>query len=190
MTDDPGSAPAFSAELRDRLEGRSAPERRGLFLGILQKHLGPDVDAVVVGGALVEMLTEGAYTTGDVDLVGERSAIGDLLEAAGFDREGRHLVEPDLGLVVEVPGRYLDPTQRTERLRFEDYTVVALSLEDLLVDRLCAKAFWRSDTDWEQARLVCEAHRDRIDWERLRERAREERVEDLLDDLQAAVAEE
>lgn len=78
---------------------------------------------------------------------------------------------------------WLDPAQRSERIRWREHTLVVLSVEDLIVDRLCTAKFWDSATDHEQARIVYAAHHDRLDKARLRERASEERVGDLLTDL-------
>lgn len=139
---------------------------------------------ILVGGALVELLTEGMYVTGDIDLVGDPSEIGSLLQEAGFEKHGRLFVEEDLGLAVEIVGRRLDPEHRSERIRWRDQTLHVLSIEDLIVDRLCAAKFWESQTDHEQAQLLYGAHHDRLDEARLRARAKEERVEDLLDGLE------
>lgn len=177
----------FRGLLEDRLEGLSAPERRARFLGLLQEHLPEGVEAILVGGALVELLTEGQYVTGDLDLVGDPDAIEASLAQAGFDRTGRHFVHEDLGLAVDTVAPSLDPSQRSERIRWEDHTLSVLSVEDLIVDRLCAARFWDSSTDHEQAQLVYAIHRDRLDEARLRARAEEEQVADLLDGIQTSV---
>lgn len=182
MTGD--GAEAFRAALDEALAGLSAPERRATFVGLLEDHLPEDTEVVLVGGALVELLTEGMYVTGDIDLVGDPQAVGRLLEATGFAREGRLFVEEDLGLAVEIVGRRLDPERRSERIRYRGRTLHVLSIEDLIVDRLCAAKFWESQTDHEQAQLLYGTHHDRLDMERLRARAKEERVEDLLDGLE------
>ncbi len=184
------AAPGFGKALQERLPGLSAPERRAEFLGLLQEHLPEGADAILVGGGLVEVLTEGQYVTGDLDLVGDPETIGPLLQAAGFERTGRHLVHEELGLVVETVARQLDPEQRAERLRWGGHTLLVLSIEDLVVDRLCAAKFWDSTTDHEQAELVYRIHRDRLDEDRLRARAEAEQVDDLLDGLAARDAED
>lgn len=186
MTGDPDRG--FREALEDRLEGLSAPRRRAVFLGTLAEHLPEGTQAVLVGGGLVELLTEGQYVTGDLDLVGDREAIGALLDEAGFEREGRHFVHEEHGLAVELVAGQLDPSQASERLRWEGYTLTVLSLEDLVVDRLCAATFWDSATDHEQARIVYAVHVDRLDRDRLRARAEEEQVLDLLDEIASADA--
>lgn len=175
----------FAKALERRLPGLSAPERRAEFLGLLQEHLPEGSDAILVGGALVELLTEGQYVTGDVDLIGDPDAIGGLLEDAGFERTGRHLVHEELGLTVEIVAPQLEANRRSERIRWRDHTLRVLSVEDLIIDRLCAAKFWGSARDHEQAHLIYGTHHDRLDEDRLAARADEERVRDLLDELEA-----
>lgn len=179
MTGERGAT--FRQALEEELPGLSAPERRAAFLGLLQRHLPEGEEAILVGGGLVELLTDGHYVTGDLDLVGDRDAIGSLLAAAGFDASGRHLVHEDLGLTVEIVSPHLDPERRSERLRWREHTLHVLSIEDLVVDRLCAAEFWGSGTDLEQAQLVYATHASRIDEERLRSRAEDEGVLDRLE---------
>lgn len=177
-------ATAFAEDVLKELEGRSAPERRAGFVGLLERHLPEGSEAILVGGALVELLTEGQYVTGDVDLIGDPTAIEPLLEQAGFEARGRLFVQEELGLAVEIVAGHLDPSRRSERIQWRGYTLNVLSIEDLIIDRLCAAKFWESVTDHEQALLVYTAHQGRLDLDRLRARAREEQVEDLLERLE------
>lgn len=141
---------------------------------------------MLVGGSLVEFYTTGVYTTGDVDLVGDRDPIGALLTAAGFERDHRYYVRDDLGIVCEVPSRSLRPTETIVDIEVEGYTVPAVSVEDAIVDRLLAAEYWKSATDWEQAMLLYQAHRNRLDSKQLRKKAKENRVGKTLNELEAA----
>jgi len=59
---------------------------------------------VVVGGSAVEIYTLGYYKSGDIDLVGPKEFVRDVLLSSGYFREeGRFLVSDELGLFVEVP---------------------------------------------------------------------------------------
>jgi len=58
--------------------------------------------------------------------------------------------------------------------------VKVVGVEDLIIDRLAAAKFWRSERDAEQASALFQGFMDRLDIEYLRRRAREENVEDLL----------
>lgn len=154
-----------------------------LLVGVLNRHLPEGREAVLVGGALVEFLTDGAYVTGDVDLIGDRASILPLLAAAGFEREGRVFFQKDLGLVVDIAGRFLRRGESVTYVEFEGYRVPAVTLEDAIVDRLLAAKFWKSTTDWEQAVLLFTAHRDGLDRAVLRGKARANDVEDALREL-------
>lgn len=154
-------------------------------MGILNKHLPAGQRAVLVGGSLVEFYTAGAYTTGDVDLVGPRDVIRRVLREAGFIESGRYFVREDVELVVEVPGPTLRKSETIAEIEFEGYRIPAVTLEDALVDRLLAAKYWRSPTDWEQAALLYGAHRDRIDEGQLLSKAKANEVEDKVRELKS-----
>jgi len=162
------------------VRGRSKEDTRILLVGVLNRHMPGGRRAVLVGGALVEFLTDGAHVTGDVDLIGDPDSILPLLAAAGFEREGRVYVQPDLGLVVDIAGDTLRRGETVTIIEFEGYRVPAVTLEDAIVDRLLAAKFWRSTTDREQAVLLLRAHRDDVDRAVLRGKARANEVGDLL----------
>ena len=76
----------------------------------------------------------------------------------------------------ERPCRVLDV-----ELKNGDHVYVS-SIEDMIVDRLCAYAFWDSPPDGEWARLMLESDTEEfaIDWEYLEKRAGEESVAEHL----------
>ena len=51
-----------------------------------------------------------------------------------------------------------------------------ISVEDLIVDRLCACIFWNSPADCEQAKMLVKAYRDKLDINYLKNRAEKEDV--------------
>lgn len=156
------------------------------FVEVLNAYLPGDQEAILVGGALVEFLTGGAYTTGDVDLIGDRDAIGELLVGAGFEDSGRHFVQDDLGIVVEVVARHPEPGDTIVDVEHRGRTFPAWSIEDLIVDRLAAWAHWGSATDWEQARLLHDGLRDDIDEQLIEDKAATYRVREALEELRSA----
>jgi hypothetical protein len=132
------------------------------------QSLYPTSPPVLVGGAAVELYTGGAYTTGDYDFVGNvPEAVGKELEAAGFKREGRHWIHAKEELFVEFPGSAIQPHEKTALLRMGDISVLTLSPEDMVVDRLAAWQFWNSTTDGASAFLIWKAQESRLDRERL-----------------------
>lgn len=162
------------------MKDRASADRRILLVGLLNKYLPPDERPILVGGALVEFYTRGGYTTGDVDLIGNRSASGALLKAAGFKEEGRLFVREDLGLAVELPKDTLRRTETVVEFEVAGYRIRAVSIEDAIVDRLLAAKFRKSETDWEQAILLYGAHEKRLDRAALASKAKGNDLEDFV----------
>lgn len=128
---------------------------------------------VLVGGAAVELYSAGAYTTGDIDLVGSATPpVERELRAAGFERHGRHWVHEAAQVFVEFPGSALEEDERAVWREIEDQRIRIISAEDLLVDRLGAWQHWRSSVDGVNALLLWRALQDTIDRERLEARVR------------------
>lgn len=123
---------------------------------------------VLVGGAVVELLTGGAYTTGDLDFVGVVSReVAAKLEAAGFEKKGRHWVHDEGELFVEFPADALGPGEEALTLEIAGEALQVLAPEAVIVDRLAAWQHWRSATDAVNAFLVYRATGDRLDPSRL-----------------------
>jgi len=134
-------------DLDTLLEGVTDPlVRRMLFVALL----GKSVSAlgwrapVIVGGYAVQYYTAGDYPTVDIDLAGSSEPIALVLGSWGFEREGRHWYDPELNLVVEVPGKPLEPDASAHVIGVSVRGLVAyvLGIEDLIVDRLSACVFW------------------------------------------------
>jgi len=140
-----------------------------------------DVVPVLVGGAAVEVFTGGAYTTGDLDFVGAVPAlVRTTLEANGFKRKGRHWIHEGAEIFLEFPGEALDPKEKSIRHEAFGFDLVLVSLEDLLVDRLGAWAYWKSGVDGANAYMLYRICREQIDDDRLTNRAREAGFESAL----------
>lgn len=168
-----------------RLAASPLADRKVLLVAFLNARLPRGKRAVLVGGSLVELYTGGAYVSADIDLIGDRSAVAAVLGDMGFARDGRHFLHDGLGLVVEVPGETLRPTETVVDLEFEGHRLPAVSVEDAIVDRLLAAKFWASRTDREQAILLLGAHRGALDERALREKAARNDVADALADAGA-----
>jgi predicted nucleotidyltransferase len=126
---------------------------------------------VLVGGAAVELYSQGEYTTGDLDFVGRVTAKARAeLERAGFVRSGRHWVHEAGQVFLEIPGETLGVDEESVWVDILGYRVHLISLEDLLVDRLGAWEYWKSSVDAVNAYQLWSACHDRIDTERLRRR--------------------
>ena len=146
---------------------------------------GGDQIPVLVGGAAVEILTGGAYTTGDLDFVGWVPArVARQLEKSGFRKSGRHWIHDRAQIFLEFPGDALAAEERAVRREVFGHDIVVISVEDLLVDRLGAWAYWKSGIDGANAFLLYRACRDEIDEGRLARRASEAGFEVALRALQ------
>lgn len=139
---------------------------------------------VLVGGFPVGVYTRGQYITADVDASSPiAEEIKRKLLRLGFKQIGRHLAYPELNYVIQIPSEWIGK-RKVLPVEIKGYKIDLLSPEDLIVDRLCAYKFWKSQTDFTQAALVLAAQRERVDVEYLQTRAREEGVEDVYKELE------
>ena len=131
----------------------------------------PETTPVLVGGAAVELYTRGAYTTGDVDLVGSVTAsVARTLKETGFERHGRHWIHEPAQIFIEFPGDALDPDERAEWFEYAGQRIHIISAEDLLVERLGSWEYWQSSVDGANALFLWQAQKEQIDIERVDQR--------------------
>ena len=183
---EPGPIP-----VRAELDALVAPladtlERRLAFVGLLShavEALGWPAP-VVVGGHAVEFYTAGSYATVDIDLAGASEPVGQVLDAWGFQREGRHWFDEELRFVVEVPGTRPGPDElaHVTRVRIGRLVVNLIGIEDLIVDRLAACKHWSDEDSCDWARTMMASAGD-VDLTYLRQRAADEDVTDKLEAL-------
>ena len=163
--------------LRKATRRPEGPKRTAAVAAWIQS-LYPARPAVLVGGAAVELYTGGAYTTGDYDFVGDvPESVGTALEKAGFKREGRHWIHAEAELFVEFPGSAVQAHEKTAMLDVGGVSVLTLSPEDLIVDRLAAWQVWSSTTDGASAFLIRKAQERKLDRPRLDRLAEKRGVE-------------
>ena len=171
-------------ELADVLRrAGSQIERKLYFLGWLNKKLeetGAKDFPVLVGGSAVALYTAGNYATQDIDLTyGLIGRISEILLPEGFYRNGRYWVNDELDLLIECPGSTYP--ERVTRVELGELVVYVSSVEDMIVDRLCAAVFWNSKSDEAWAGTLLETNE--IDWDYLRKRADEEDVTGRLEEI-------
>jgi hypothetical protein len=156
--------------------------KKMLLLGFLSDELSRKAGLLfLVGGQAVETYTAGQFTTGDVDVTTtDRKATESLLGRLGFKKEGMVWLSEKLGIAVHIVGSYPSRTARIRSVEVGPYTVRVVGVEELIIDRLKAAKFWKSGRDSEQAVVLFNGFRDRIDIDYLRARAREEKVDDIL----------
>jgi len=163
------------------------PRRTAALAAWFQGLYPKDADKPVLVGGAVELYTRGAYRTGDLDFVGDvPPAVQRALIDAGFRRRGRHWVHEKGELFIELPSRSFDARVRLDLIQLDEWKVIALSPEDILVDRLAAWKFWNVVPDGVNAFLLWRDRGQDLDVDHLERRAAEEGVEDALQSLREA----
>lgn len=172
-----------SLPLAQILSTSEGPARTAALVEWFQSLFEGSSVPVLVGGAAVELYTAGAYVTGDLDFAGDLTpAVERRLRDAGFEKQGRTWRLRD-EVFLELPASQLEPGARAVRLAVGERTVIAIALEELLLDRLAAWKHWRSEVDAVNALLLWVEHHERIDRERLAALAGEAKLDDALASL-------
>ncbi len=142
---------------------------------------------IVVGGSAVEIYSFGHYTSGDIDLVGSREVVKDVLLLSGYFREeGRFFVSDELELFVEVPDDSLAGSYdkiRVIKVPEIEGEVYVIGIEDLIIDRLLACVVWKSEEDCRMTEYLLSKYKDEIDLSYLKNRAQQERVSSKLESI-------
>ena len=120
------------------------------------------LDAVLVGGAVVSIYSEGAYESGDLDFIIQnlmKDQLPSLMAEIGFKRKGRHYVHPECKhLFVEFPSGPLgigeDNNIKPVVHEEEGATFKILSPTDCIKDRLASYIYFKSNECLDQAVLV------------------------------------
>src|SRR5437879_6048488 len=157
--------------------------RKMLLIGYLTERLEREKpeSVYVVGGQAVETYTAGQFRTGDIDIATPDSkGAGEILKRIGFEREGMIWLNKTLGLAIHIVGLFAKNSEKARIIHAGPYKVRIVGVEDLIIDRLAAAKFWKSQVDLEQAQALWRGFRKQIDLQYLRRRAKEEKVEDFL----------
>lgn len=125
-----------------------------------------EIDTVLVGGAVVSIYTEGAYESGDLDLILTNYFVKNLaqsMDEIGFKKRGRHYVHPECShLFVEFPKGPLeignDFNIVPEEVAVDGKKIKILSPTDCVKDRLATYIHFKDRVGIEQALLVAKKH--------------------------------
>lgn len=110
------------------------------------------IDAVLVGGAVVSVYSEGAYESGDLDFIVMnlfKDGLESVMKEIGFKRKGRHFIHPECKhLFVEFPPGplgigedvHIEPAEKL----FEGKVLKILSPTDCIKDRLASYIHFNS----------------------------------------------
>jgi len=177
--------PQFEAALALLAQVSAAMDRQGLR------------PPVLVGGGAVELYTQGAFNTGDFDLVtSQQDALEEQLAALGFVRPSgantalRGWIHPDLKLGFEVVGsRLLDGLASIDLLQIVEVgdqgSIIAIALEDLIADRMGQYASGSAPDMLAQAKALFNLSKG-LDLDYMERRIREETDQDYgVSDLQS-----
>ena len=170
--------------LRKRLKKAAAEKnraRRGVQIAAVVAETLRQIgeDPVLVGGAAVEFYTEGGYATQDIDMVAVGGApLWGVMQQLGFMQQGKDFIRNDLKIYIEFPSETLNEGEQSDLLDVGGIPLKIISLEDLVVDRLCAYKFWKSSADGVAALLLLEI--GKADGIRLKTQAKRREVEDAL----------
>jgi hypothetical protein len=177
------NAEEFGAAVRsERTEARMIRA----FAALLGRESGLGSEGLtVVGGSALEIYTEGAYVSQDVDLLAEgRVQVEKVLRRWGFRSKGVCWVGSALPLSVQIVGRYDSGSRPRNRILSTRYGQVRLaSLEDIVVKRLIEARHWNRREALAEAALSAERVGARMDWEYAEFIAKRYGVSDLAADL-------
>lgn len=103
----------------------------------------------------------------------------------GFAKIGMIWLREDIGIAVQIDVSCPSSVEKTRTIDIEGAKVKVVGVEDLIIDRLVAAKFWRSNPklDIEEATVLTNEFRDGLDMSYLKRRAKEERVVDYLDSI-------
>ncbi len=149
-------------------------EEKFEFLAELSSLFPDNKKPILVGGSAVELYTRGMAKSIDLDLIADRTVIAPLLLKQGFKQEGRHFYKGRID--IEIPSDIFK--ERSVIVKYRGKKIRIVSVEDLIIDRLCACKFWDSVYDCEQAQMLIRAYKDKLDKQYLNERARQEMLPD------------
>jgi hypothetical protein len=164
-------------EILEGIRRTESPLKRQLLMAALitnlleQKGKGAPI---VIGGCALSYYTREVYFTADIDLAySDREALDTVLKSIGFDKKGRYWINEDLKIAVEVPASVLaDEDAPVETVEFEGgLQCRIIGIEDLIIDRLNACKYWKSEIDCEMVELLIKRYIKELNWVYLEKKA-------------------
>ena len=178
-------------EFRKAIQSEPTEARKiRAFAALLGRESGLGSEGLtVVGGSALEIYTEGAYVSQDVDLIAEdRDRVEAVLRGWGFRSEGMYWTSADFPPSVQIVGRYDSGSRERNQIISTRYGRVRLaSIEDIVVKRLVESSHWRKSRALAEAMLAVERLGTKMDWDYVELRAMQDGVADLLVDLRHRV---
>lgn len=158
------------AEILKKIKEIESPLKRQLLMVALITNLleqkGKDAP-IVIGGCALSYYSREVYFTADIDLAySDREALDVVLKEIGFKKEGRYWTNDELKIVIEVPASVLvgeDPPVEDVEIADNLYCRI-IGIEDLIIDRLNACKYWKSEIDCEAVELLIKRYTKELDW--------------------------
>ena len=164
-------------EIIEKIRQTESPLKRQLLMVALitdlLKEKGKEAP-VVIGGCALSYYSREVYFTADIDLAyADREALDDVLKGIRFTKRGRYWINEDLKIVVEVPASVLTDEESPIEIAElgEGLQCRIIGIEDLLIDRLNACKYWKSETDCEMVVLLLKRYNKELDWGYLKKKA-------------------
>jgi len=129
---------------------------------------------LVIGGCALSYYSREVYFTADIDLAyADREVLDSVLRSIGFEKKGRYWFNEDLKMAIEVPASVLaDEDAPVEIVEFEEgLQCRIIGLEDLIIDRLNACKYWKSEIDCEMVELLLRRYSEELDWSYMEKRS-------------------
>ena len=173
----------FRAILKSDTESH---QRNRSFAALLarESRLGSE-GLTVVGGSALEIYTTGDYASDDIDLVVEdRDRVENVLRSWGFRKKGMFWRHPSFPTIVQIVGRFDSGSRERSQVVSTDYGPLRLAaIEDIIWKRVVEARSWNRPEAFEEAMLAVQRYANRIDWDYIEQRGRENGVLDLIRDL-------
>lgn len=144
----------------------------GLLTNLLKRMNKPP--PVIIGGCALSYYSREVYFTSDIDLAySDRESLDAVLKSIGFEKEGRYWVNEGLKVVIEAPAATLpEENAPMEVVELDEgLQCFIIGIEDLVIDRLNASKYWKSEIDREMVELLIERYRNDLDWAYLEKKA-------------------
>lgn len=141
---------------------------------------------MIVGGSAIEVYTSGKYVSDDVDLVGNRKALIEILEEWGFSRKGWFWSRPELKLWVDPVGtHYAGDEARLGEVSTPYGPVHLAAVEDLIAKRLIGAKVWPRNSNqlFAQAVALATEYSGVIDWDYVSKLTKRDLADDLVLEL-------
>ncbi|NWF52878.1 MAG: hypothetical protein HXY47_07335 [Nitrospirae bacterium] len=164
-------------EIIEKIRQTESPLKRQLLMVALITNLliekGKEAP-IVIGGCALSYYSREVYFTADIDLAyADREALDDVLNSIGFAKKGRYWINENLKIAVEVTASILiDEESPIEVVELdEDLQCMIIGIEDLLIDRLNACKYWKSEIDCEMVELLLKRYNKELDWDYIEKKA-------------------